>query len=129
MSAQPKLSELTLAADAMARIVARLLPDDADPQLALEFRQALGKLLETTLSGASVMAAGAVLAVDHKVDRLAHARGERLREVEHDMNLLAKRIHQIEDEFLDVGTVGQLASATHRLAVEVEALKARQVGG
>lgn len=69
-----------------------------------------------------------VRALDDKVNHLAQARGARLRELEHDMNLLAKRIHQLEDEFLDSGQVGQLAEAMHRLAVEIGLLKARMVG-
>lgn len=128
MSAQHKVSPLTLAADELSRVVAQMLPHNADPALALEFRQAVGKLIETTLSGATVMAAGAVVALNNKVDKIAQTRGERLRELQLDVDRLSNRIHQLEDAFLDDGTIGQLVEAMHQLAVEIEALKVRQVG-
>jgi len=128
MSAHHKPSELTLAADALARVVAQLLPEAADPGLALAFREALGNLLASTLSGATVMAAGAVVALDRKVETLAKTRGERLREVQLDVDRLSDRIHQLEDAFLDEGVIGQISATMYALANEIEALKVRQVG-
>jgi len=123
----PKPSELTLAADELARVVSHLLPSAADPQLVLQFRAALGNLLAATLSGATVMAAGAVVALNNKVDRIAQTRGERLREVQMDVDRLSTRIHELEDAFLDDGQVGEIVSAMHRIAVDVEMLKAQAV--
>lgn len=121
-------AELTKASDELARIVAELLPASADPQLAHQFRVALGNLLAATLGGATAMAAGAVVALDHKVERLAASRGERLREVQADVDRLATRIHALEDEFLDSGQVGQMAQTVHKLAVDVGELKERAAG-
>lgn len=122
------VSELTKASDELARVVAELLPPDADPNLAARFRAALGNLLASTLSGATVMAAGAVVAVNNKLDRIAAVRGERLREVQIDLDRLAARVHALEDQFLDAGQVGELAATMFKLAEEVSLLKDRQAG-
>jgi hypothetical protein len=128
----PQPSELTIAADALAHVVAQLIPEKADPQLAHQFRLARGKLLESThsaLSGATVMAAGAVVALDNKLNRLAASRGERLQEIQRDVDRLSARLHTLEDEFLDDGQIGQMVSALYGLAGEFESLKQRQAGG
>ena len=124
----PPITELTKASDELARVVVELLPRDADPELAIRFRVALGNLLASTLSGATVMAAGAVVMVNDKFERIANQRGERLREVQLDIDRLAARVHALEDQFLDAGQVGQLAATMYKLAGEVEHLKDRQVG-
>ena len=121
-------SEIARASDTLASAVAALLPSGHDPQLIVSFRAALGDLLAATLGGATVMAAGAVVALDNKVERIAHARGERLRQLQLDVDQLSVRIHALEDEFLDAGTVGQLSHSIATIAMEVEALKSRQVG-
>lgn len=121
-------SELTRTSDALAAAVANLLPHGHDPLLIVAFKKALGDLLAATLGGATVMAAGAVVALDNKVERLAQVRGERLRQLQLDVDQLSTRIHSLEDEFLDDGTVGQLSTSVATIALEVEALKARQVG-
>lgn len=121
-------SELTRCSDAMATAVAALLPRDADPQKLIDFRQALGDLLAATLGGATVMAAGAVVALDTKVERLANARGQRLREIQADVDRISARVHALEDQFLDDGAVGRIEVAAHQLAVEVEQLKERVAG-
>lgn len=123
-----KPNELTTAADALALVVARLLPASADTQLVTDFRAALGNLLAATLGGATVMAAGAVVALDAKVERLANSRGERLRAVQADVDRIAMRVHALEDQFLDNGAVGRIEAAAHRLAVEVGQLKERAAG-
>lgn len=121
-------SELTRASDELARVVALMLPAERSAELAEQFRAALADLLAATLGGATVLAAGAVLAVDAKVDRLAKVRGERLREVQLDVDRLATRIHALEDAFLDRGQVGQLAQLLYTLATDVERLKERAAG-
>lgn len=124
----PQPSELTRASDELARVVTQLLPSSADPELVQRFRAALGDLLAATLGGATVMAAGAVVALDNKVNRLTVTRGERLREVQADIDRLSSRIHSLEDQFLDDGQVGQLAGAMYHLASELEHLKQRAAG-
>lgn len=121
-------SELTRTSDALAAAVAALLPSGHDPSLIVAFKKALGDLLAATLGGATVMAAKAVVVLDNKVERLAQVRGERLRQLQLDVDQLASRIHALEDEFLDAGTVGLLSTSVATIALEVEQLKARQVG-
>jgi VIT1/CCC1 family predicted Fe2+/Mn2+ transporter len=129
MTTEPrKESELTKASNELARVVAEMLPSDADPNLAIRFREALGNLLASTLSGATVMAAGAVVAVNNKVDRLDKARGDRLRDLQLDLDQIALRVHGLEDQFLDAGQVGELSRTMYQLANEIEQLKAQQVG-
>lgn len=115
-------SELTKASDALAVAVTALLPHDHDPQQIANFRTALGDLLAATLGGATAMAAGAVVAVNNKLDRLAEVRGQRLREVQLDLDRVSARVHALEDAFLDAGTVGQLAVTMYALAHEMERL-------
>ena len=123
-----KPNELTTAADALARVVGQMLPAGIGPALAAEFRRALGDLLAATLGGATVMAAGAVVALDNKVERLANTRGEALRAVQLDLDRIAVRVHQLEDQFLDAGAVGAIQTIIARIALDVERLKERQVG-
>lgn len=128
MSEPTQSSKLNAAADALARVVAELISPSADPQLAHAFREALGTLLAETLGGATVMAAGAVVALNAKVDRIAESRGARLLDIQRELDRLAERVHTIEDAFLDDGQIGQLAATMYTLAGEIELLKARSVG-
>lgn len=119
---------LSAAADEMAAAVAAFLPPGDDLQKLVAFRAALGTLLAETLGGATVMAAGAVVALDTKIERLASARGQRLREIQADVDRISVRVHALEDQFLDDGAVGRIEVAAHQLAVEVEQLKERVAG-
>lgn len=59
----------------------------------------------------------------------ANSNAGRWRDVERDLRLLSARIHALEDAFLDDGQIGAIVTAVHRLAIDVEELKARRVGG
>ena len=121
-------NELTRCSDALALAVAALLPAKHDPALIAAFRVALSDLLAATLGGATTMVAGAVVALDAKVEKLSAARIRQLHDIQVDLHTIATRLHALEDEFLDSGTVGQIGISVAALALEVERLKDRQVG-
>lgn len=51
-----------------------------------------------------------------------------LLDIEHDLSLIKDRLGKLEDQFEDDGLIAQIAESLHRIAVEVEQLKARQAG-
>ena len=55
-------------------------------------------------------------------------RSQRMLDIEHDLGLISERLHALEDHFEHDGIIVQLAEAIHRVAVELEQIKARQVG-
>lgn len=127
MHSQP--SELTRCSDALAQAVAALLPVGHDPALIGTFRAALGDLLAATLGGATTMVAGAVVALDNKVEKLSSARIKQLHDIQADLDRIAARLHTVEDAFLDSGVVGRISTSVAALAMEVERLKERHAGG
>ena len=58
----------------------------------------------------------------------AARRSQWILDIERDLRLITTRLHTIEDHFEDDGVITQLTEAVHQLAVQVEALHARQVG-
>lgn len=49
-----------------------------------------------------------------------------LLDIEHDLSLIKDRLNKIEDQFEDDGLIVQIAEALHKIAVEVEQLKAQK---
>ena len=49
-------------------------------------------------------------------------------DIERDLRLIADRLHALEDHFEDDGVIAQLAATVHQIALDLETLKARQVG-
>lgn len=74
------------------------------------------------------MAAGVVVALDAKVERLSRARIKQILDIQADLDRVSDRVHALQDEFLDGGQIGQIANSLAAMALEVEALKARQLG-
>lgn len=56
------------------------------------------------------------------------SRSQLLLDIEHDLNRISKRLHALEDHFENDGIIMQIADAIHQLTVEIESMKARQVG-
>ena len=55
-------------------------------------------------------------------------RSQLLLDIEHDLNRISKRLNALEDQFENDGIIVRIAETLHRLAVEMEQIKARQVG-
>ena len=55
-------------------------------------------------------------------------RSEMLLDIEHDLSRIKNRLNKLEDHFEDDGIIARLAETLHKLAVELEQIKARQVG-
>lgn len=51
-----------------------------------------------------------------------------LLDIEHDLSRIKNRLNALEDHFEDDGIIAQIAAALHTIAVELEQLKAQQVG-
>ena len=55
-------------------------------------------------------------------------RSQWILDIERDLRLISERVHTLEDYFEDDGLITQLAETLHKLATELEKVKARQVG-
>ena len=55
-------------------------------------------------------------------------RGRMILDIEHDLNRISQRLNTLEDHFENDGIIARMAEALHKLAVEIEQIKARQVG-
>lgn len=55
-------------------------------------------------------------------------RSQRLLDIDYDLSRIKNRLNAIEDHFEDDGIIARLAETLHKLAVELEQIKARQVG-
>ena len=51
-----------------------------------------------------------------------------LLDIEHDLSRIKNRLNALEDHFENDGIIAQIAETLHKLAVELEQLKDRQVG-
>ena len=55
-------------------------------------------------------------------------RSQLILDIEHDLNRISQRLNTLEDHFENDGIIARMAEALHKLAVEIEQIKARQVG-
>ena len=55
-------------------------------------------------------------------------RSQWILDIERDLRLINERLHALEDHFEDKGVIAQIAETVHRIAIELEQFRARQVG-
>lgn len=116
-------SKLTQAIDQLAHVVAEMISNDVDPQLAHKLHGAIAAYSEQLIEAATIMAASSVLTVDRRVTAQLDDHARTHLDVKKQISDVLVRLSEVEDHVSQTGILGGVVRDNYMLATKLETLE------